>query len=131
MIRGENTKIIKHQATGEVKTIDRVFKTHFGMTSLDITKEELVEATLSKMLLAEDLDPELKDNQIAILAVKTDPRNSSATKMKDSSEYQAIMMTSNTTAAFKKAAYEAELKNTQKKIGSLVDIEVIYILSNC
>ena len=95
------------------------------MTSLDITKEELVEATLSKMMLAEDLDPDLKDNQIAILAVKTDPRNSSSTKMQDSSEYQAIMMTSNTTSAFKKAAYEVELKNTQKKIGNLVDIKVI------
>ena len=94
------------------------------MTALDITKEELVEATLSKMMLAEDLDPELKDNQIAMLAVKTDPRNSSTTKMQDSSEYQIIMMTSNTTSAFKKAAYKAELKMTQKKVGNIVDIEV-------
>ena len=94
------------------------------MTALDITKEELVEATLSKMLLAEDLDPELKDNQVALLAVKTDPRNSSTTKMEDSSEFQVIMMTSNTTPAFKEAAYKKELKLTQKKMGNIVDIEV-------
>ena len=123
-IRGENTNLVKHQATGEVKTIDRLFKTHWGMTSLDITKEELVESTLSKMLLAEDLDPDLKDNQFALLAVKTDPRNSSSTNMKDSAEYQVIMMTSNTTPAFKKAAYRAELEATKKVAGHLVDIEV-------
>ena len=130
MIRGENTKIVKHQPTGEVKTVDKVYKTHFGMTSLDITKEELVEATLSKMMLAEDLDPKLKDNQFAILAVKTDPRNSSTTKMQDSSEYQVIMMTSNTTSAFKKAAYKAEIEATQKQVGNIVDIEVKYYLKN-
>lgn len=77
------------------------------------------------MLLAEDLDPDLKDNQFALLAVKTDPRNSSSTKMKDSAEYQVIMMTSNTTSTFKKAAYKAELEATKKVAGHLVDIEVI------
>ena len=124
MIRGQNTKVVKHQPSGQVKTIDKLFKTHYGMTALDITKEELVEATLSKMILAEDLDPELKDNQIALLAVKTDPRNSSKTEMKDSSEYQVIMMTSNTTSNFKKEAYKAELRSTQKKMGNLVDVQV-------
>ena len=78
------------------------------------------------MLLAEDLDSDLKDNQIALLAVKTDPRNSSKLEMRDSSEYQVIMMTSNTTRAFKKLSYENGLKATKKQAGHIVDIEVNY-----
>ena len=104
--------------------------THFGMTSIDTSKQELVESTLSKFLLAEDLDPMIKDNYIAFLAVKTDPRNSSVMDMTDSGEYQVIMMVSNTTPDFKRRSFDTSMKTVQDRVAGKIDVQVITNLIN-
>lgn len=89
-----------------------------------MTRQELVEATLSKFILADDVNEKLKDNQMALLAVNTDTRNSSTKLMDMSSEYQIIMMVSNTSAEFKKKAFTRGVDEAQSIARNMGNIEV-------
>ena len=93
-----------------------------------MSTRKLAEATLSKILLAEDLDHDTKDNYMAILAVKTDTRNSATRIQSTSSEYQAILMMSNVSKGFKDMVFGSGMEgfHSDERLGDVKVLKLYY-----